>query len=248
MITIGICEDVERTRGEIQQLCRKTAGSLHMDCEIREFADGVDFMQDLGYILKGGNGISDGTLEMIKNVPDILILDIELPGVNGIEIKNWLQAKEIKTLIIFVTNHGEQMRDAFGVHVFGFVEKNRMETQLVEMLQSALQMTGRFVIIGKGIDSRDVLYIQSEHIYSRIWLKNGQSFLLREGLNRLEELLQQVDFIRIHRSCLVNMKYVQELEGRQVYIFGEKLAVSTREWRNVKKKYCEYCRKNARYC
>lgn len=234
MITIGICEDVEETSRTIYRFCQKKADSRQIDCEIREFADGADLMQSID---------CDGCC----GLPDILILDIEMPKISGIEIKNRLQAQGIDTLIIFVTDHEEWMQEAFGIHVLGFVRKRHMEVQLGTMLESALQMVGHFVMV-EGIDSRDILYIRSEHVYSSLRLKNGQKLLLREGLHRLEELLKGVDFVRIRRNCLVNLKYVQKIEEKQIYISGEKLPVSVREWANVKKKHHEYCKKNARYC
>ncbi len=56
-----------------------------------------------------------------------------------------------------------------------------------------------------------------------------------------------MDFIRIHRSYLVNLKWVKQLEKGQIDVEGEKLSVSVREWAKVKKSYDRYCKINARY-
>lgn len=55
---------------------------------------------------------------------DILILDIEMPEMSGIEVKKRLERIRNHTLILYVTGHVEFMQEAFGTYVFGFVEKN----------------------------------------------------------------------------------------------------------------------------
>lgn len=227
MITLGICEDSKKTREEIKTICKNIGDSFPSEYKMIEFTDGEMFLS-------------------FQESVDILVLDIELPKINGITIKNRLQERREETLIIFVTNHEELIKEAFGIYVIGFVNKSEMEIQLTAMLTLALQMK-QFVMLEGNIDSRDILYIEADHGYCHIIMRNKKKILLHKSLNELQKSLQEVDFIRIHRSYLVNLKWVKQLEKGQMDVEGEKLSVSVREWAKVKKSYDRYCKINARY-
>lgn len=179
---------------------------------------------------------------------DLLILDIEMPKMNGIALKDTLQKKQSRGLIIYVTSHEEAMQEAFGIHVYGFVKKREMEEHLPVLLVSALKALGNYCLIDGEINSRDIVYIETEHIYSVLKLKNGKEVLMRHSSREMEEKLQGMDFIRISRSVLVNLGQIQGLWQRNVRLPDRVLPVSVRMWAKVKAEYDAYCRRNARYC
>ena len=183
---IGICDDDNIMRERIERVCKDVTKKYNEEKIIKKHKDGQE--------------ITD------QNI-DILILDIEMPMVGGIAVKEKLENAKSNTVIIFATSHEEMMAQAFGVNVIGFVTKKYIEDQLPVVLERALKIVRGTVLI-EGIDSRNIEYIKSEHIYCNLYLTDGQEFLLRESMKALEDRLETVGFIKIFRGCLVNMEQV----------------------------------------
>ena len=225
---IGVCDDEAGIREEICNLCRSVSSQYDGETEIISFSNGYEAF-DSG------------------RQPDILVLDIEMPVINGIELKEKLQDGRMNTIIIFVTDHEEKMGEAFGINVIGFVTKKHLHTQLPVMLSAAIKMAAGSVLVD-GIDSRNIMYIRSEHIYSFLHLTDGREHIVRLSSKELEKQLCGVNFIRIHRAYLVNLACVDSVGNRCVSVGGLDLPVSYRLNAQVKRKYDLYCKENARFC
>lgn len=227
-MNIAICEDNRKDLEQIHTLCRRILETQNAAAHILDFQNG----------------------EELLNAPqdiDLLLLDIEMPGINGIQIKERFQYQSQKTMILFVTAHDEYMPSAFGMQVFAFIHKKQLEAHLNEILPKALQILQSFVLIDGKIDSRQVVYIASEHVYSRLFLSDGSEHLLRTPLGNLEELLRSVHFIRIHKSFLVNAMWIKKWREKEVLTDCGSLPCSVRMKANAKKQYDDYCLTHARY-
>lgn len=226
---IGICDDDEIIREKIKQNCLDTIGKYDNEILLKEFSDGEEIFKE-------------------KTIPDILILDIEMKNMDGIAVKNRLQNKQETAFIIFVSSHDEMMADAYGLNVIGFVTKKYMDAQLPKILEVALQLTTKAVIIDGNINSHDIVYVSSEHVYNNLHLKNGDTKLVRISSRELESQLERADFVRVHREYLVNLEYVEDITEKTISVKGNNIPISTRLYADVKKKYLTYFKKNARYC
>lgn len=131
---IGICDDEVIIRNHVRDICKKIVAKYEDDIVIETFSDGME--------------VADRDL-------DILILDIEMDGVDGISVKNIFQEKNRNTIIIFVTSHDEMMYQAFGINVIGFVTKKYLEAQLPVMLDTAVKKVMSTVLVD-GVDSRNI--------------------------------------------------------------------------------------------
>ena len=99
-MTIGICDDEEIIRWELKRICNQLLVERDLCCEIIEFQNGMELLS-------------------FSKCLDILILDIEMSGVGGIEVKNRLQSLKRDVIIIYVTSHDEMMGEAFGLNEIG---------------------------------------------------------------------------------------------------------------------------------
>lgn len=230
-IKIAVCDDCEEERDLTIKICQEQLKDLkgQYDYEILPFSNGEEF---LGY----------------REKVDLLILDIEMPQIDGIKVKNILQNQNSEALIIFVTSHDEIMQAAFGRNVYGFVIKSQIREQLKKMLRDALDVLGYKMIYIDGISCNDIIYIQAAGNYSKIILKNGEEKLVRRTMDELESELENVDFGRSHRKYLVNFQYVTEVKTKEFVMDTITIEISNRMKSKVKKKYDMYCKKMARYC
>ena len=223
---IGICDDENCIREQVAMVCKEVAEKYNTDIQIETYSDGK---------------------QVIEEELDILILDIEMEGVDGISVKNIFQNRKKETIIIFVTSHDEMMSQAFGVNVIGFVTRCYLKSQLPIILDSAIKRVMNTVNID-GIDSRKICYIEAEHVYNILHLKDGSEMSVRRTSAQLEMTLTSVGFIRIHRTYIINMAYVEHIKDKTIVVNGCELPVSSRLKSGFKKEYSKYCRENARFC
>ena len=139
------------------------------------------------------------------------------------------------------------MSQAFGVNVIGFVTKCYLKSQLPVILNSAIKRVMNTVNID-GIDSRKICYIEAEHVYNILHLEDGSEMSVRCTSAQLEMALTSVGFIRIHRTYIINMAYVEHIKDKTIVVNGCELPVSSRLKSGFKKEYSKYCRENARFC
>lgn len=228
LMIVGICEDNEYDRRLIERECRLDCSENGISIEVVSFDSGKALLRYSFDI-------------------DILLLDIDMPDVNGIDIKEQYQKENKETLIIFVTDHKECMSSAFGVNVYGFVEKSKIYT-LKDILTSAIGYKNRGIWIG-DVNSREVMYIISEEQYIRLYLKDGRNVLLDMCISVMEEKLENTDFVKVHRSYIVNMDYVKEISrDNKIVVRDKEISIAVRRVKKVKERYRDYCKKNGRYC
>ena len=193
-----------------------------------------------------------------KDAPDLVFLDIQMPGLDGFSVLQQLEAPEL-LVVVFVTAYDQHALKAFEVHAVDYllkpfnderfhlalsrakreVRQRRLGTasdRLVALLEdlgrqkSAPAVTpqrylGRLAIKSGGrvtlLSVRDLDWIEAEGDYVRLHAGKA-NHLLRETMKRLEAQLDPTRFVRIHRSHIINVERIREL---QPYFRGEYVVV-----------------------
>lgn len=173
---------------------------------------------------------------------DLIFLDIEMPDINGIEIKNKLELIGFKGAIVFVTNYEQYMKDAFGKNVIAYVQKKDIH-RLKKILRSfeCNQRESKFIKISDStIKVNDIYYISADNGYCNITTKNKShyySIYLNEILRRVDDKL----FVQVHRSYIINLRYVDNFNGSEIKIVnGGKIKLSRKYKDQFMKKYFAY--------
>lgn len=183
---------------------------------------------DLVLIAEVNNGV-DAISEINKFKPDLVFLDIQMPGKTGFEVLNHLE--EIPK-IIFSTAYDEYALKAFEVHAVDYllkpytkerfkiaVERLNGENEKLGALAQSIFMedttypTRVLVQFNKKlitIKCEEILWIEAYGDYSRIHTV-GQVYLSNFGISDLEKKLNPQLFLRVHRSSMINLDKVQEL-------------------------------------
>jgi two-component system LytT family response regulator len=155
--------------------------------------------------------------------PDVVFLDIDMPGLSGIELAE-MYGDNRSFEIIFITGHKEHAPKAFRVKALDYLMKpvsprelNEALSRLVETLearQKPLNLEDNRIALPmlnglELVDSDDILVFEAERAYTSIKLKNAEPKLVSKRLKLFEELLKdRQHFKRVHRSYLVNMNEV----------------------------------------
>ncbi len=191
--------------------------------------------------------------------PDIIFLDIVMPEMSGLELLKAL--KDISSEVIFITAHNQYMIDAFHFSALDYllkpVEDNllrdavararkkiqwkagnkNVETFVYNLGQQNNSQKQKLCIpTQKGfqvVSLEDIIHITASGNYSNIYFLNNKSECTTKPINEYESLLQDVGFVRIHKSCIVNIMHVKEYrrgEGGVVRLTnGQEMEVSRRK-------------------
>jgi DNA-binding LytR/AlgR family response regulator len=151
-------------------------------------------------------------------VYDVVFLDVEMPGLTGVEAAPLVRERRDPPAVVFVTAHERYAVDAFAIEAFDYllkpVDPDRL-ARVVERLrertsENALPVEKIPVVAGGGtelLDFDQVHYVHADGDYSRVHTYD-RSYLCTASLGELEERLPGGRFVRIHRSHLVNLSKV----------------------------------------
>jgi two-component system, LytTR family, response regulator len=179
--------------------------------------------------------IHDAALLVKKACPDILFLDIEMPGGNGFDLVK--QLKDPLPEIIFCTAYGHYAIKAIECSALGYLMKPVSSQKLREVLDKARQKTNplqrslqmhvlqeqlsttseptRFLLNSvediRIIKFEEVICCIAESNYTRIHLADGSKVVASKTLKEFETILHKPNFFRIHHSYLINLNFVQRI-------------------------------------
>ena len=189
--------------------------------------------------------------------PDILLLDIRMPDMGGMDVARALRDKGWRKILIFVTGEEDQVFNAFDLKAFHFLVKPVADEKLRTVLMNAREELGR--VERTSVSNDKYISIQSgpSHIsinlsrllYAEVFNRKIILHMDKENieyygqLSALEELVDK-DFYHIHRSYLVNMKYVQKYDRSSVTLLNsDNIPIARREYDGFLKTYMEYSRR-----
>jgi len=169
---------------------------------------------------EAGNAVE--ALQLIKAIPyDVIFLDIQMPGLSGVQLAEVLSGLSRPPSIIFVTAHSEHAVKAFEVKATDYlvkpVEIERLRQAISRLEPAAEQAPAKVERIpvekaGKKllINVSDILYVMAKDDYSYLYTP-ADRYLSTISLAQLEIKLEPVGFFRIHRRYLVNLARVKEV-------------------------------------
>ena len=184
-------------------------------------------------------------------MPDLALLDIEMPGLSGIELGQKLKEIEPPPAIVFITAYPDKALPAFSVLPQGYLVKPIDEASLAQVIsglqlthraQTALKQQEAFDYLENGMHKQiliaDIRLIKSEDKYLRV-VTPTRSFLIEGSLKKLLNDYA-LFFVRVHRNTIVNSGYLSEIahDGNKQWLklldLDDKIEVSRREWSNLK--------------
>ena len=204
---IFICDDEPQMLSDIA----KKVSECLPDSDIQTFLTGVKLLQ---------------CLEI--EVCDVLLLDIDMPDITGLEIARHLAKQEKRPLLLFVTSHDELVYDSFQYHPFAFLRKSRFDKEikaaLTDCVQELAHRERHFCFKAEGnrvsLLLSDILYFEAEGNYLKLFSKEGQ-YRFRSTISAVENTLSDCGFIRIHKGFLVNQAAVRLWGSEKVQLSGD---------------------------
>lgn len=163
--------------------------------------------------------------------PDILFLDIEMPGMNGFELLEKLMPKKINT--IFITAYNKYALKAFRFNALDYLLKPIDPSQLKDAVSRVLQQNQpeavqlqqlQKMLSGKSpeifalatqtgvifLNLTDIIFAEAINNYVKFYLTQGKPVIASRNLKELQELLESYNFLRVHRSYIINLSKVKK--------------------------------------
>lgn len=231
LLTIAICDDEHYMRNNLKTRIDEYLNQLKTDAQISCFSSGIPLL------------CSDRTF-------DIVIMDIKMNGIDGMESVRRLRAKGSSSQVIFVTSSKEHVFQAFDVDAVHYLVKPVSDKDLFHALDKAIkrceQVGAQTITVAKGtsvqiIPFRDILYCEAIDHKIYICTTNGKV----DYYSQLDALQKQLDerFFRCHRSYLVNMNCVAGKEGDiAIMVNGDKILVSRRKQQQFSQQLLSFIR------
>lgn len=177
------------------------------------------------------DGIPNAVKSIHKHKPDLVFLDIEMPGHSGLEILDFFDEKDLNFGIIFTTAYQEYAIKAFKLSAVDYLLKPINPTELLEAVNRFQKLTSHKIKVlhenlGKDFSETkkigishsngielilpdEIVYIKGEGAYSEIHLTDGKKILASKNLKMFEEnLAENPQFIRVHKSYIVNFNHL----------------------------------------
>lgn len=190
---------------------------------------------------------------------DIVLLDIDMPGADGLSLARKLREQGEDVQIIFVTGLAEYALEGYDVDAVSYLVKPIEKGRLFACLDRALARCGKeapaMLLETPGgmarVRVRDVCYLESAAHDTLVYCaQEKEPIRCRAGIRQLEERLGQqgesfskLAFFKIHRSYLVNLAYVSRIEKKEAVMDGGvALPVARNRWEALNQAYLEYYR------
>ena len=235
MTRIAICDDEARIRRQLADFLQAYAAETQRDFEILQFEDSNQLLRDYPANL------------------DLLLLDIAMNGLDGVEAAGEVRRVDESVTIIFITSMANRAIDGYRVHAFGFIKKPVDREELRYQLEGALAQIDAKKAMGSYVQLRLPKGTQRLPVYEisyaevrdhKLFVHVGaetKTFWL--SMNELEEQLGGYGFFRPHSAYLVNYRYISHIgAGELTLLNGVTIPVSQHKRKKFLEQMSDYMR------
>lgn len=206
---IAICDDDALILDQLQKYMKLYFEKASLKCpEIICFSDGESLLSD-------------------KGEKDILFLDIEMPGINGIYVGNELKKRNENIIIFVVTSYPEYLDDAMRFHVFRYLSKPLDVRRLFRNMKEAVSLYNAMTVkvpveTKQGVYTLPASAIIMVEAFGRkvVVHSTTRDFESIHTMQHWLDLLPKNSFFQTHRSFLVNLEHVMDFDHTLIHLAG----------------------------
>ena len=218
MLRIAIVEDDAQYQRQIQDYIRQYGEEHQRQFAVSVFGDGADILT--GY----------------QPVYDIILLDIEMSRVNGMEAAERIRAQDSDVVLVFITNMAQYAIHGYEVGALDFVLKPvtyyTFSVRLTRAIARVQKRESGQVLLTlpdavKRVDTRQIYYVEVQNRMLHYHTELGV-FALRGTMQGAESELARFHFVRCNHWYLVNLRHVTEIRRDTVMVAGDELEISRR--------------------
>ena len=211
MINIGICEDELHYRVNIKDMLGDILSTYSINYKIYEFSSGE---------------------ELLSNYPkdlDILIMDIQMKIINGMDTARKIREFDQNLEIIFMTSFSEFMQEGYEVKAYRYILKpiseRKISRNILPCINEIMKKKNNYLTINvknyvDRIKIDSIVYIETDRTNILIYT-NDNKYTTKMSISKIDKILREHGFFRCHNSYIVNLKLVESMNSNTLKI-GEK--------------------------
>lgn len=239
MFKIAIIDDDKAALSIVSGAVDSFFREKKLDCSITSFFDPLNYLATIK-----------------EENYNLIFLDIDMPKKNGLQIAKETLSINKNTQIIFLSQREDLVFACLAIHPFGFIRKSNLINDFTLMMNQFYDFylsdnksedTIEFVEKNRILTFRvsEIVYISSSRNYQDIITKENKTETVRMPLSALEEKLKSHGFIRVHKCCLLNQRYIRSILNDEIHLTnGKTISLSRKRKDEVMKEYLAYSRKN----
>ncbi len=225
VLHIGICEDNLLHRTILINYIEEFLKLEELSFKVYEFKSGEEL------------------LERYPSNLDILLLDIHMDKLTGMDAAKKIREFDKRVEILFTTSISDYVHEGYEVRAYRYLIKpltyEVVQKHLKECISNIIEKEANFLVINNKknlmkINLDSVLYIETDK-KNLIIHKTDKSYMIKMSMRNIEKLLNRKNFFRCHSSFLVNLKMVESLDKNIVYIKEAPIPVSKHRAQQLKK-------------
>ena len=217
MIRIAVVEDEDKWANIIEECLDKLSKQDKIDIAITRFCDGYDLVENFACNF------------------DIILMDIEMPLMNGMEAAEKIRNVDSEVTIIFITNMAQYAIRGYKVNALDYILKPISYIPFSETIKKAVRIydkdKGGFIIISHKIGTEKIMtdniyYIESQGHRLTFHTSKGTYETTTYSMKEIEQILSSYSFKRCNSGCLVNLKYVTGYNGNELKVMDTSVSIS----------------------
>jgi DNA-binding LytR/AlgR family response regulator len=224
MINIGICDDELHYRSKIKDILKEILSSYPINCNIYEFSSGEELLNDYPKDL------------------DILIMDIQMKRINGMDTARKIREFDENLEIIFMTSFAEFMQEGYEVKAYRYILKpineRKISKNILPCINEMMKKRNNYLTINVKnyvdrvkIDS--IIYIETDRPNILIYTHDNM-YTTKMSISKMEKILSEHGFFRCHNSYIVKLKLVESMNGNTVVVDGKSIPISKYRVKDLK--------------
>ena len=182
---------------------------------------------------------------------NIIIFDIDMPGINGMDAARRIRETDRAVTIIFVTNIAQYAIAGYEVDAVDYILKPisyyDFSMKFRRTVEKAAQKIEHVIKIEtaegiRRVHVTKILYVEVLSHYLHIHIEDGKTYITRGNMQTAVGILAKYGFVQCHRSYMVNLRHVERLTSGEVTVAGQTLPVGRAFRDDVKQRYMQFVR------
>lgn len=201
MLNIAICDDDQRIIDRIEKFINVFVLENEFNCRLHKFSDGKELL--------------DSSQQF-----DLIFLDIEMETLNGLETAQKIRGFDKQVYIVYITGYTDYWRNAYKVHAFDFIPKPFNSSDIQTVLNDFLTVSTECDMKNIKLKTEKGEIIENSNKIYYFIIKDKRKveacaayrdYIIKETLSEIYDKLDKEQFFMSHKSCIVNMRYVESI-------------------------------------